>query len=403
MKITKQQARRFILSHQYLWPPYELRGKSGILFFIRRVGCIQFDPLNIVGRNPELVLQARVSGFQPEMLQQLLYQDRRLLDGYDKRMSIYSIEDWPYFHRRRTYTTKRRRDRIQSVASILPQVREAIETRGPLSSIDLDFNQIVDWSWARARLARAALETLYSHGELVVHHRIGTRKVYDLVHRHIPDKLLSVPDPNTTEEQYHDWHILRRIGAVGLLWNRSSEAWGGILGLQKRERETAIHRLLKQGKIVEVHVEGITFPLYARETDRTKLEKTPHSDPLPHASIIAPLDNLLWGRQLAEELFDFSYRWEVYKPAAERRFGYYVLPILYGDRFVARFEPGREKKTGSLLIKNWWWESDVSPSKQMQSALRQCFIQFLRYLGTPKLQIERNATENVDLDWLSRM
>lgn len=402
MKITKQQARRFILAHQGLWPPYALRGKSGILAYTRRVGCIQFDPLNIVGHNPELVLQARVSDFQLAMLQQLLYRDRELLDGYDKQMSIYCVENWPYFQRRRTHTTQRRKNQTQSVTPILPQVREAIENRGPLSSIDLDFNQIVDWSWAPTRLARAALETMYLHGELVIHHRIGTRKVYDFTHRHIPDELLSAPDPNETEEQYQDWHILRRIGGVGLLWNRSSEAWGGILGVKKRERETALHRLLKQGKLVEVHVEGITLPLYARETDRTRLEKTLHPDPLPRAVILAPLDNLLWDRQLAEELFNFSYRWEVYKPVAERRFGYYVLPILYGDRFVARFEPGREKKTGSLLIKNWWWESDVSPSKQMQSELRQCFTQFLRYLGTEKLQIERNATENADLDWLSR-
>ncbi len=403
MKITKQQARRFILSHQNLWPPYQLKGKPGILAFIRRVGCIQYDPLNIVGTNPQLVLQARVSGFQPEMLQELLYQDRRLLDGYDKRMSIYCTEDWPYFHRHRTYIVKRRKDRIQPVAPILPQIREAIETRGPLSSLDLDFNQIVDWSWAPTRLARAALETMYLQGELIIHHRINTRKVYDFAHRHLQDELLSSTDPNETEDQYQDWHILRRIGGVGLLWNKSSEAWGGILGLKKRERETAIDRLIKQEKVLEVQVKGVTLPLYAREMDRSKLEKIPDSDPLPRATIIAPLDNLLWARQLVEELFDFSYRWEVYKPVAERRFGYYVLPILYGDRFVARFEPGREKKTGSLLIKNWWWEPNVSPSKQIKSELQQCFTQFLRYLGTEKLQIEKNAAEKTDLDWLSRI
>jgi len=99
--ITKQQARHTILAHQGLWPPYALEGKAGVLEYIHRVGCIQFDPLNIVGRNPELVLQARVAGFQPVMLQELLYKDRRLLDGWDKNMSIYGVEDWPYFHRRR--------------------------------------------------------------------------------------------------------------------------------------------------------------------------------------------------------------------------------------------------------------------------------------------------------------
>jgi uncharacterized protein YcaQ len=243
---------------------------------------------------------------------------------------------------------------------------------------------------------------MYLQGELIIHHKINTRKVYDFAHRHLQDELLSSPDPNETEEQYQDWHILRRIGGVGLLWNKSSEAWGGILGLNKKDRETALNRLIKQERVLEVQVEGVTLPLYARETDRIKLEKTMESDLLPRATIIAPLDNLIWGRQLTEELFDFSYRWEVYKPVAERRFGYYVLPILYGDRFIARFEPGRDKKTGSLLIKNWWWESDIRPSKHMKSELQQCFTQFLRYLGTEQLQVEKKAAEKIDLDWLSR-
>ena len=95
--ITKQQARRFMLAYQNPWPPRESRGKSGVLEHIRRVRCIQFDPLSIVGRNRELVLQARVGDFQPSMLDELLYQDRRLLDGWDKMRSIHPVEDWPQF------------------------------------------------------------------------------------------------------------------------------------------------------------------------------------------------------------------------------------------------------------------------------------------------------------------
>ena len=102
--LTKQQARRFILAHQGLWPPYQFEGKAGILDFISHVGCIQFDPLDIVGHNPELVLQARVSGFRSAMLQELLYEDRKLLDGWDKMMAIYCTQDWPYFYYKSTKT-----------------------------------------------------------------------------------------------------------------------------------------------------------------------------------------------------------------------------------------------------------------------------------------------------------
>ena len=101
LALTKAQARRFLLAHQGLWPPHGLRGKEGVLSLVRHLGCIQYDPLNIVGTNPELVLQARVGDFTPALLAELLYQDRALLDGWDKNVSIYAVEDWPYFARRR--------------------------------------------------------------------------------------------------------------------------------------------------------------------------------------------------------------------------------------------------------------------------------------------------------------
>ncbi len=401
MTITKQQARRLILAYQGLWPPYELEGKSGVLDYIRRVGCIQFDPLNIVSRNPELVLQARVSDFRPTMLQELLYGDRELLDGWDKNMSIYRLEDWPYFQRRRQAAMRRPGKSHGRVKSILPQVRQAIEEQGPLSSIDLNFDQTVDWSWAPTRLARAALESMYFWGELIIHHKVHTRKVYDFTHRHIPAELLSASDPNQTEEEYQDWYVLRRIGSVGLLWNRSGDAWLGMSEIKSKERNRALTRLLRQGKVVEVYVEGIEPPFYMRSEDKRRLDNTLDSNaPSSRATIIAPLDNLLWDRRLAKELFDFEYRWEVYKPVGERRYGYYVLPILHGDRFVARFEPGRDKKSGALVIKKWWWESGVIPSKRMQSDLRQCFKRFLSYLGTDNFQIDGKTTEQEGLDWL---
>jgi uncharacterized protein YcaQ len=403
LRITNEQARRFILAHQSLWPPHELEGTGGILDYIHRVGCIQFDPLDIVGRNPELVLQSRISDFQPVMLQGLLYEDRELVDGWDKNMSIYGVRDWPYFRRRREAARREVEERSGPVTAILDQVRQAIEDRGPSSSIDLDHNQIVDWHWGPTRLARVALENMWSWGELIVHHKVRTRKVYDFAHRHIPADVLSTSDPNTTEEQYQDWHILRRIGSVGLLWNKSGgDAWLGIHGTKSKERTTALTRLLTQGKVVEVRAEGVEPPLYMRSEDRTALDKTLQSDaPPPHASILAPLDNLLWARELVEQLFGFSYTWEVYKPVAEREYGYYVLPVLYGDRFVARFEPARDKRSGALVVKGWWWEPGVTPSSEMHASLRDCFERFLRYLGAGSIAIDNKVSKREGLGWLT--
>lgn len=402
LTLTKAQARHFILDHQGLWPPYELEGKCGVLHYIHQVGCIQFDPLNIVGRNPELVLQARVSEFQPRMLQELLYKDRTLLDGYDKMMSIYRVEDWPYFRRRRDSARRRLGKRFEAVSSILPQIRKEIEERGPLSSLDLTYDKKVDWSWGSTRLARAALESMYFLGELVIHHKINTRKVYDFAKRHIPEELLSASDPNETEEQYQDWHVLRRIGSVGFLWRTASTVWHGIHGTRSKERNATLTRLLRQGKVMELRVEGIKPPLYMRSEDKPRLKQILGSDdPLPHAAVLAPLDNLLWDRRLIAELFDFDYRWEVYTPVAKRRYGYYVLPVLYGDRFVARFEPGHDKKDGALIVKKWWWEPEVTQSERMHFELSNCFKRFLRYLSADILRIESTTADQAGLSWLS--
>ncbi len=401
LTLSKRQARQFILAHQGLWPPYSLAGKCGILQHIRRVGCIQFDPLDIVGHNSELVLQSRVLGFRRAMLQELLYGERQLLDGYDKMMAIYSVYDWPCFRRDRESAASDLADGAELIRSILPKVRKDMTERGPLSSTDLDYNERVRWPWGPARLSRAALESMYFCGELIIHHKVHTRRVYDFADRHLPQDLLSAPDPNVGEEEYRDWRVLRRIGGIGLLWERSGDAWLGIPGVRSKERRESLERLLVQGKITEVSVEGIAPTLYMRTDDEDTLHSALHDEgPAPRAAVLAPLDNLLWDRRLVAELFDFDYRWEVYKPAAQRDYGYYVLPILYGDRFVARFEPGRDKAGGAVVMRDWWWEPGISPSDEMLAALIDCFREFLAYLEADSLSIDSQATERAGMGWL---
>ncbi|WP_199617236.1 winged helix-turn-helix domain-containing protein [Paenibacillus alkalitolerans] len=388
VNLTNRQARRFLLAHHGLGAQPEFTGKAGALSYIRRVGCIQYDPLNIVGRNPELVLQSRIPDFKPPLLQALLYEDRSLIDGMDKVMSIYPVDDWPYFSRyhdeaRRYYGSQ------EAVAGALSEVRQAILSRGPLSSDDLDLDQTVDWAWAPTRLARAALESMYFWGELVVHHKKNNQKYYDFADRHLPESVLSADDPNITDEQYWDWRVFRRIGGVGVLWEKSGDAWVGIRKLKAKERRETFGRLYSDGRLIRLQVEGIPTPLYARTEDWER-SAAAIDDPIesPRASILAPLDNLLWDRRLIAAIFGFEYIWEVYKPLQQRTYGYYVLPILYGDSFVARFEPGRDKRTGNLVIKNWWWESGIEPTADMMAELKRCFRRFMDFLGADTMEID---------------
>lgn len=404
--ISNPQARRFILAHQGLWPPYALKGGTGILTLLGRLGCIQFDPLDIVGKNPELVLQARIGNFRRGDLTKLLYSDRKLVDGWDKMMSIYPVGDWPAFFRARERYRKHYSDPSKPANTVVPEVRAAIEERGPLSSIDLEFDQRIDWHWAPTRIARAALESMYFWGELIVHHKVHTRKVYDLARRHIPMELLDAPDPHGEESDYLDWHVLRRIGGVGMLWGRSGDVWLGIHGLRAPTLKKSIERLTKWGKAVEVSVEGSDRPFYIRSADLPLLDDIRggayHTGRAPaKAAIIAPLDNLLWDRKMVKALFGFDYVWEVYKPASERRFGYYVLPVLYGERFIARFEPGRDKETGEIEIRNWWWEPEVRITERMRSSLRSCFGRLIRMLNAPGLTTSPEVSQREGIGWLT--
>jgi uncharacterized protein YcaQ len=217
IQISNKQARRFLLAQHHLWPPRKLKGAEGVLDYIRQVNCIQYDPINVVGQNPHLLLQSRVRNYKPELLQGLLYEERALLDGFDKVMSIYPMEDWPYFAKHREYYSQRSypAEYVRQAGSLRQVVLDEIRKRGPLSSIDLDIDEPVDWSWGTTRAGRAALEMLFFDGEIVVHHRVGTRRYFELSERMLPKKLHEAVDPHASLEDYQDWHTSASWRAMG--------------------------------------------------------------------------------------------------------------------------------------------------------------------------------------------
>lgn len=376
LTLTNEQARRFLLVKQGLIGEYKFSGKQGVLDFIRQAGCIQFDPIDVCGKNPELVLQSRVKGFTKQLLSSLLYEERLLLDYFDKNLAIILTTDWPYFRRyREAYRTGGRSH--NQVNAVCDTIKRIVRERGPVSSADLDFNDKVDWYWNATKLSRAALETMYFRGDLVVHHKKCAVKYYDLAENCIPVELLRAVEPYPDELEHQKWRVLRRIGGVGLLWNKPSDAWLNIRGLKTSERNEIFKRLLNEEKILEIMVEGIKDQLYCLATDRGILATVMEEPELnTRCELIAPLDNLLWDRRLIKALFDYDYKWEIYTPVAQRKFGYYVLPLLYGDRFIGRVEAIRDREEETLVIKNIWYETGVKRTKKLEAAIDKCFQKF---------------------------
>lgn len=398
IQISQQQARRFLLAHHMLWPPRRLRGKGGVLDYLARVGCIQFDTINVITRNADLVLQARVRGYQPGVLEEMLYQDRSLWDGWDKVASIYPATDWPHFEPQRQRMRAQYADQTKSGGKleVAAKVREAVQARGPLSSLDIDHDEkLAGRGWGGdTRAARASLEALYAMGELGVHSRVNTRRNFDLVERLLPSELLSKSHAHKDLNAYHDWHVLRRIGGLGLAQSRGTDHWLGISHLKAQQKYAALERLEAAGLVQKVNIDRLDGePLFIRAADLATLEAVSGGrQPTRQAAFIAPLDNLVWQRRLLEKLFSFHYRWEVYVPAAKRQFGYYVLPVLYGDRFVARVDPKLDREAAALTVQNWWWETDVDVhDEHMLAAIANALGEFMAYLGARQLEIGPEA------------
>lgn len=396
MTIEPAHARRFLLAHQRLLPPRSIRGAKAVIDVLRHVGCIQYDPIDIVGRNPDLVLQSRIAGYSSDRLDRLLHVDHKAVMVWDKMAAIALREDWPHFARHRALMQREHGRPETPEMEIAPYVLDEIRKRGPLSSRDIEHDATVDWWWGRKkRLVGASLEILFAMGVVLVHHRVRSERYFDLAERILPPEILGAADPHPRDEDHQEWHVERRVGSLGLApATGAPEYWWGIAGVKGTgARAKVLARLVERGALVPVDVDGASRRrFFVRSADFATFERAARSPRgEPGAAFLAPLDNVVWDRDLLKEIFDFDYCWEIYKPREKRTYGYYVLPVLYGDRFVARVEPVLDKKTRALAIRGWWWERGVRPDDAMKEALAACTSEFARYLGAERVELSDQA------------
>lgn len=400
IQIDNLTARRFMLTHHKLLDPRKKKGKKAILELIRHLNCIQFDTINVVGRNADLVLQSRIKDYTPNLLNDLLYKDRDLFDSWDKQAAIIPVEDWPLLDKFRKSMAINPDRRYQNIKSAIPEIMDKLESDGPVSSLDFDSSIKIDWHWSHTSQTRAVLEFLWYTGRIGVHHRINTRRHFDLIERLIPEHILNKYNPNITDLDNQEWHVYRRIGSMGLASLQSGEMWSGIVGLKSAGRKRIVDKLVGDNKVIEVLVEGYQKgSLFIRAEDLDLLKTVSRKRKFSQkTSFIAPLDNLIWNRKLIKELFNFEYIWEVYKPKDKRKYGYYVLPVLHGDKFIARIDSKFDRKTNILNINNWWWENGISPDEDMFRSISDCFLSFKKYLGAEKIVFNKIIKFSKKLD-----
>lgn len=390
IEISKSEARRFLIRYQGLDGREDAQGEKGVLKYIKKVGCIQYDPLNVVGRNPDLVLQSRIRDYDPSILENMLYKERSLIDGWDKMMSIYLKEDWNKCHRIREKKEEEIRWTLERRGSlsgleVKEDVKKIIGEKGPLAASQIDLGRCEKGRWGHGKKASVAMDYLYNIGELGIHKKKNAVKTYDLI-----EKILDGEDLNDyfeNDKEFYKWYFKRRVGSVGLIWGRNGGGWLGKYIEEKKLRTSILNELVDEGQLKKVKVEGIKETFYMRSEDLSILESIGEVSE-PEIRFLAPLDNLLWDRLMVEKIFDFKYSWEVYIPVAKRKYGYYVLPVLYGERLIARFEPEHQRGNEPLKIKNWWWEDGVDINDDMLEKIETAFDRFCKYLGADGKIIE---------------
>ncbi len=383
LKLCKQDARRLLVLHHF--QPTSLQGT------FERLGSVQYDPLNPVGRNLDLVLQARVSGYSVGDWQELAYQERFLYDAWDKQASLVMMRDYPMRRIYYDWHAPRWREAIldrypEAVKTVLDELHE----RGPLSSIDFHYQEHhKQWegSWYGPKLTKNVLRALWHTGQVHTYRRNKGKHVYDLAENVVPSHLYEAePIP---AKQCIDWLILQRHKALGLMRpNAGTAVWS--LGISAPERRKHLQKLLQHGALVAVDVDGVIYHALPRTLEQ--LDKSVKTDE-HQMRFVAPLDQLMWDRPAVANLFNFEYVWEVYKPKKLRRWGYYVLPVMLGDGFVARIDSSMSN--GIWSVHKWYWEDGVQTTSDNMTALEQAVSRFRCYLGAEALKLPRGLNKQL--------
>ena len=390
MKVTAEAARRFLVARQFLAPARSLRGEEGVLEIFRRFGSVQYDPLSIAGRNHDLVLHARVAGYEPAWTDRL-YDRRAIFEVYNKGISFVLTCGYPWFRAPVAGSHPRILDENHDAAQ---RVLERIRAEGPLSSRDFQQERgtTVDWFGVPMNVVRAVLEAYAATGVLGLARRDGSnRRYYDLLERLLPADVLERDIPLVDRFRHK---LLSRYRAHGLLGFSGGGDIFGSLGSAKPDPRFAGHpgrtalrmELVEAGELVPVEIEGVRSKRLVLRDEAALLESPP--EPPPSVAFLPPFDPLIWDRPLLKDVFEFDYVWDLVFPPEKRRFGWYVLPVLFRDRFVGRIEPKLDRDGGPVEVIGFWWEEGFVPRRVegFVDAMREALHAYVRFAGTESLE-----------------
>jgi uncharacterized protein len=342
----------------------------------------------VAGRSHDLVLHARVADYDPAWCEQL-YERREIFESYNKGLSLVPTSEFAWFRGNLSRNAPRT---LAENSDVAERVLERIHADGPLSSGDFERERgtTTDWFGMPTNAVRAVLEAYAVTGVLGLARRNGNRRYYDLIERLLPAEILAHKLPIEEQLQHK---LLSRYRAHGLLGvGGGGDVFGGLGPAKPDDRfpgyvgRSALRKeLIERGDLIPIDVEGVRGKrLVLRE--EVELLKAP-PEPPPSVAFVPPFDAIVWDRGLLGSLFGFEYVWELFVPPAERRWGWYVLPIVFRDRFVGRIEPRIDRAQARVEVLDVWWEDGFAPRRAdgFVDAMRDALGAYLGFAGADRL------------------
>lgn len=395
-------ARRFVLGKQGLWPGRRWSGLEGAEQAMRAIEYLQLDPLQIIARSHDIQLHSRVRGYQPGMWEELAYRQRKFFDwgGWLALRPMDELPHWRVVMRDERESNPRMLGTASEHADAIVEMRAVLRERGAVSNRDFEMATRKRTQSYRGRKDSAlALYYLWRTGEVMTHHREKFERVYALTEEVAPEHLIYETDLDEAAR----FLIQKEISFSGLSrFVRTQDLFHR--GVPFEKGKLMLEKMLADGILIEVQVEGWKagskpHVQYALGSDADHLRdlsagRVPQAwapldaNTTDEAVFLAPLDPVS-ARGRAKVLFGFDYIWEVYKPAHLRKFGYYTLPVLWGDRIVARFDSKLDRSTNTFIILGLWLEDETFGSDaSFAEALARGFASFVTFLGAARINAE---------------
>lgn len=407
LSLSRTDARRLAIVKQRLAHPQPSPNAAGILDTVRSLGCLQLDPISAVERSHLLVLWSRLGPYPLAELDKVQWDERHLFEYWAHAASIVLTEDYPLFHHTmRNYSlgnsswSQRTREWLQANQALHDHVLTAIGERGPLLSRQIEDLSERDWQsggWNSGRNVSRMLDYLWTKGTIMVAGRQGGQKLWDLTEHFLPAWTPREPLTKPEIVRCATQKAIRALGVAQPAHIRYHFMRGTYDNLPRVLNELEADGLVQQVQLIGDAGVAMAGPWYVHADDLPLLARLQAGEWQPRTTLLSPFDNLICDRLRTELLWDFRFRIEIYVPKAKREYGYYVLPILHGDRLIGRIDPVMDRKRKHLKINAVYAELGSLMTEEDVQAVGAAIADLGTFLGATQIEY----TENMPPGWKS--